>query len=167
MSFSLKFGPVDGGASTPFVLVYAALQPTDEEWRTQLESRIEYSRSVRVVRCLVVTGEAAPSPRQRMMLEGAMRPFYPNMRVAVAAGSTFVRGVVAAFHRVHSGYRAFEHRELDSALAYLEVSPNRFSAVRRQIDEWRMVLALPPLPPLPPPSPLPQLRTLPPPSTAR
>lgn len=153
VSFTLKFGPVEGGVNSPFVLVYAALLPTDDEWRTHLESRIEYSRSVRAVRCLVVTGESAPSPRQRLMLEAAMRPFHSNMRVAVAASSTFVRGVVAAFQRVHSGYRAFEHRELDSALSYLEVSPNRFSAIRRQIDEWRMVLALPPLPALPSPAP--------------
>jgi hypothetical protein len=146
VGLTLKFGALDGGSSPLFVLVYAALSPTDEEWQTQLDSRVAYSRSVSAVRCVIVTDESAPSPRQRKMLEDATRPYQAGMRVAVVSGSTFVGGVVTAFRTAHPGYRTFEPHDLDRALAYVDASSNRFASIRRQVDEWRMILALPPLP---------------------
>jgi hypothetical protein len=104
-----------------------------------------YIPQVPRLRILVVTEGGTPSPKQRQALDVVSKPVMNKSKIAVVTRSTFARGVVNAFALLYPVYRAFDPRDIDGALRYLDLSPAQMDDAKRRIDELRAELALRPI----------------------
>jgi hypothetical protein len=107
------------------IIAHTADPPGDAEWAAWLEALGRYLERTPAPRMLIVSRGGAPSPTQRRAADTVSSPHYRNMKVAIISGSTFVRGVVAAFRMVLPFYRAYSPTELGAALDYLDVPRDR------------------------------------------
>ena len=128
-----------------FVLAHATEAPTEPEWDRYIEQMRAYIPQVPRLRILVVTEGGTPSPKQRQALDVVSKPVMNKSKIAVVTRSTFARGVVNAFALLYPVYRAFDPRDIDGALRYLDLSPAQMDDAKRRIDELRAELALRPI----------------------
>jgi hypothetical protein len=116
------------------ILVHSADPPSDTEWNRWLEALSRYLLRTSRARMLVMSQGGAPNPSQRRASDAVTAPHHRDMKVAVVTQSTFVRGVVAAFRVLLPFYRAYAPRELEAALAYLDVPSDRVRQVESRLE---------------------------------
>jgi hypothetical protein len=116
------------------ILTHTADPPTDADWDGWLQALGRYLPRTPAPRLLVVSKGGAPSPKQRRAADAVSAPHYRTMKVAIVSGSTFVRGVVAAFRVLLPFYRAYAPHEIGIALDYLDLPPDRARQVVSRLE---------------------------------
>lgn len=119
-----------------FIVVYAAADPTDDEWQGYLEE-VKHHGIERTMQ-LISTEGGGPTATQRRylneLLDGRTVP------VAVMSASTRIRGVVTALSWFNRSIRAFPPSGLSDALAYLEIPQSRMDLIQREMKKLRASL---------------------------
>lgn len=117
------------------VAVHGKDAPSDQDWSAYLnlaKAMLEYTDQPRV---LVYSLGGSPSTTQRRELheinEGSAS------RVAVMVDSRMARGAVTALSWFNPSIKAFDLRQIDLAMAHLELRENQLDVVRSALDRLR------------------------------
>ncbi len=109
------------------------LAPSDAEWERYIKWCTELLKSHRELKVLVIAGDVPPSSKQRSLYNKEIGQ--ENVRLAIVVRSPAVLAVVKVFSWFVKHIKPFSENDIESALAYLGVTPSR--EIREAIEQLR------------------------------
>jgi hypothetical protein len=96
--------------------------PSDEEWERHLKWYVGLLKTYKRLKVLVVSGDHAPTSKQRSLLNREISP--DSLRIAVLASNAATLMAIKVVAWFVSNIAAFEKNDLKGALHYLDVAPS-------------------------------------------
>lgn len=108
-------------SGTVLTYVHSTHTPPDEVLDAACDKAEDGTFDLKQVRLLVLTDGGAPSPVARKKMIQRLSKFVGNPRIAVVSDAAAVRFVVSTLLFFNPNAKVFSSRELQKALAFLEV----------------------------------------------
>jgi hypothetical protein len=116
-----------------FLLVHGPTDPDPQDW----EALMKEARNYRLPKHLVLAGEVRLTPAQRV---DVVEYLHFPCKAAVMLSSPLTRSMVTAIGWLTSKHRAFLMTDLEGALQYLDIAPERLDEINHRIVELQRTL---------------------------
>jgi hypothetical protein len=121
-----------------YVGVHTIQPPSQEEWDAMLKDLSAHQATLAVVH----TEGGSPSAFQRKQLRDISEQIGLT-RSVVLTSSAVARAVVTTFNLFSKGFAsAFSPKQIDNALTYLEIAPNQWPAIKKEIVSRKRELSI-------------------------